>query len=860
MRFAKSKKAVTKTTFITLLISLFLLSLAAVMPLTLQAQNVTDRKLDSLIKNLKDPDKDVRSEAVWALGDLGDKAAAPSLIAALKDHHEDVRYAAVRALGNLGDKAAVPPLIAALNDPNKDVRSEVVKALGALKDKAAVPPLIAALNDPDIDVRSEVVWTLENLGDKAAVPPLIAALNDQNRDVRSGAALVLGNLRDKAALSPLIKMLNDRNEDVRYAAARALGHLGDKAAVPPLIAALNDPDKYVCCEAAEALRKLGRETAERTRLECEAMAVTGEPPPVPPPETETASAFWNAWFEDTSKKEARTLAVKNRYVVNIDLSRIAYRKPYAAAPDMRIAEELRQKEAITLILKPIAIGNLIKAPPDEPFVPKTLTLKRDRLTKDPQDEAKMKEFEEGKLSIRELSEAVNLGSIASWVVITRDTGCATLAISVWDEADISPLDHLVVTFPIVKKGEAPPERCAHGVEQKGLQAGLETLLLRGASSSSSEAQLADAALHIFESFSEGTKRSAAVFVDRDELKKSRRDPSTNPKGVYAWEITPALSDYSSGKLVEMINDAHVKMAKNVRAPYKDIPGHFGARIFSTEGDASQPKMARESLQRIVNDKTNAVILSYFIAADGSVLYLPLGLLAANTGKPVLSRGFTVMQILPKQRAVPDACFDRWTFAIPEKLDGVVSDDGPDALEEAPRTASFAWMSWLTNQSELETYLSTEAVLPVTTRGEGLILLAHHGQSDIWFSKSEQTAVIQTQSITRTFPSGSVAVLAACATSGAGLEHRSLVEKLNRLGIDAMVLSPFAVDPEFGIRLALEFQKIVVEEHNKQSNITFLELFQKATNQAIKALPKDRGYQDMALEFQVVGRTSLRFCK
>jgi hypothetical protein len=572
---------------------------------------------------------------------------------------------------------------------------------------------------------------------------------------------------------------------------------------------------------------------------------------------------WNAWFEDTSKVDVKdALVVGERYIVNIDLSRYAYGERYAAIPDTRLSSELKKKEQVRLILQPILIGKLIKAPPDEPFKPQMLTLDRSRLRTDPQDEAKMKEFEGGKLSTRKFSEATNLGSIVSWHVKANSPGCATLAISVWDEASTSPLDHLVVTFPIVKKGQTRPEDCACGVMQKGLQAGLDTLLLTGTSGSSKEAELADAALHIFESFSAGSKHSTAVFVDRDELIKSRSGPTL--KGIFAWELTSVLSDYTSGQLAEKIDGAHLKITRNIHTPYKEIPEHFVANIFATDGDNTQSKAAREALQRIVSQKQNAVILSYFIAADGSVLYLPLGLLAATTSNPVLTRRFTLMQILPDQRASADACFDRWTMAIPKKLEGVVTGDGPDALENAARATSLDWMKWVTNNKELDEYMSTGAVLPAREGGykggEGLILLAHHGRGDFTFSKSEDPSFVSALTIAREFPRGSVAVLAACSTSGAGQEHRILVNKLNRLGIEAMVLSPFQVEPEFGIHFALAFQKIVFEERGKPNGLTFLEIFQKAIKQTIEALPKDSGYQDMALEFQVVGRTSLRFCE
>ena len=106
----------------------------------------------------------------------------------------------------------------------------------------------------------------------------------------------------------------------------------------------------------------------------------------------------------------------------------------------------------------------------------------------------------------------------------------------------------------------------------------------------------------------------------------------------------------------------------------------------------------------------------------------------------------------------------------------------------------------------------------------------------------------------------MAILAACSTSGAYTENRELVEKLNQQGVNAMILSPFAVVPAFGIRLALEFKKHALAGAEKKSDVTFIELFQRASSDAVKDFAKKTGYQDMALEFQIVGRASLRLCK
>lgn len=109
---------------------------------------------------LRDPDSNVRSEALWALGAAGGLAAdeVDKVVAALGDPNESIRRNAARALGEMGEPtqavaaatkakvvaAARPALEKAVQDPDKDVRDEATSALkkigGAGVTVAAIAP------------------------------------------------------------------------------------------------------------------------------------------------------------------------------------------------------------------------------------------------------------------------------------------------------------------------------------------------------------------------------------------------------------------------------------------------------------------------------------------------------------------------------------------------------------------------------------------------------------------------------------------------------------------------------------------------------------------------------------------------
>lgn len=61
------------------------------------------RNVDALMRILNHTNEFVRSEAVEALGNIGDSKAVEGLIIALDDRDKFVRWRAANALGNIGD-------------------------------------------------------------------------------------------------------------------------------------------------------------------------------------------------------------------------------------------------------------------------------------------------------------------------------------------------------------------------------------------------------------------------------------------------------------------------------------------------------------------------------------------------------------------------------------------------------------------------------------------------------------------------------------------------------------------------------------------------------------------------------------
>jgi HEAT repeat protein len=144
------------------------------------------------------------------------------------DVDDDIEAELELATSHEGPLVTLEQLLEALNDKTSNVRADATYDLGRLGDKRAVEPLIAALRDRSSGVREGAASALGWLGDKRALKPLIRSMQDQSPMVRMSAALALGHLGDERAL-PVLEWAyeHDKGEyrpgdDVRGCAAYAI--------------------------------------------------------------------------------------------------------------------------------------------------------------------------------------------------------------------------------------------------------------------------------------------------------------------------------------------------------------------------------------------------------------------------------------------------------------------------------------------------------------------------------------------------------------------------------------------------------------------------------------------------------------
>jgi HEAT repeat protein len=213
-----------------------------------------DAMVDALIKQLTDPDSDMRRGAAKKLAELGKDAqtAGPALITAAKtDKDLFVRRFATQALGEVGadPKTAVPALSALLKEDVKELTEAAIGSLGKMG-AAAVPALADVL-------KAKSTTAKPKKGDKKT-----PATPDRTAFLRAKAAQMLGEMGAdaKPAVPALIGALKDTA--IRIDAATALGNIGPAAkdAVSALKEATtgkgNKKDKGFKNAVNEAIRKI----------------------------------------------------------------------------------------------------------------------------------------------------------------------------------------------------------------------------------------------------------------------------------------------------------------------------------------------------------------------------------------------------------------------------------------------------------------------------------------------------------------------------------------------------------------------------------------------------------------------------
>lgn len=189
-------------------------------------------------------DANVRTYAAISLGIIKDPGALPALKKALSDRDSSIRSGSAFALGFIKSPDAKDDLINLINTEKKsEIKSYAILALAQIGDKSVYPIISNIVKKNDYYLASVGTLALGLLGDEKALPELREMVEKRNKPLCYGTAmLALGLLKDKKSVPAIMKVVETAKADeVNWkAAVQTLGMIGDAKATPVLKKIFND--------------------------------------------------------------------------------------------------------------------------------------------------------------------------------------------------------------------------------------------------------------------------------------------------------------------------------------------------------------------------------------------------------------------------------------------------------------------------------------------------------------------------------------------------------------------------------------------------------------------------------------------
>jgi HEAT repeat protein len=226
----------------------------------------------ALANLVKDPEPEVRMQALIALGQIGGtavKPAIPAIIEALQDSEPAVRYGAAFALGKLRAQEAADALDKLTKSDDATLKLISVWAVArihpddAVAIRNAMEAIAEAIRSEDPQLSRTAARALAEIdGSGSSLTPAIkAALDELDPTVIEHVMEALAMVGAEA-VPVLTAALTD--EKARGSAVRALGQLGPtaKSAAPGLTALLSEKDNELVSDAALALAAIGPDAAK----------------------------------------------------------------------------------------------------------------------------------------------------------------------------------------------------------------------------------------------------------------------------------------------------------------------------------------------------------------------------------------------------------------------------------------------------------------------------------------------------------------------------------------------------------------------------------------------------------------------
>ncbi len=150
----------------------------------------------SLLAALSDKNKspEVGRRALEAAAPMSIPEVKKAIEDAYESRDMKLKISSIYAMGKSCDTGWLPALLRELSNPEAEVRYEAAGACGELEEESAVPRLIELIDDFDTDVQMAAIQALGKIGNLEAKECLQQCLENENELVRETAGQVLNKL------------------------------------------------------------------------------------------------------------------------------------------------------------------------------------------------------------------------------------------------------------------------------------------------------------------------------------------------------------------------------------------------------------------------------------------------------------------------------------------------------------------------------------------------------------------------------------------------------------------------------------------------------------------------------------------
>ena len=223
------------------------------------------------LSSIRDPEADVRSEAINGLWENEQPALIPVLIDLLNnDPEEKVQATAAQALGrfalmaeinSIAPKYAIQvgqALLDVFNDRNKsiEVRRRALEAVSPLTTEQVKTAIKTAYESLDERLKISAVYAMGKNCDTKWLPFVLKELKNSDAEIRYEAVTACGEIADEDIMQYLIPAANDEDIDVQLAVIQALGKIGGNEAKLYLQKHADEPNEALRDAIETALKEI----------------------------------------------------------------------------------------------------------------------------------------------------------------------------------------------------------------------------------------------------------------------------------------------------------------------------------------------------------------------------------------------------------------------------------------------------------------------------------------------------------------------------------------------------------------------------------------------------------------------------